>query len=67
MKKTSIYLESSVFSYLLNKPSSNLIIAARQFLTNQWWETERQNYTMLISMAVISEVGEGDSSDYRYP
>ena len=63
MNKPSIYLESSVFSYLLNKPSQNLVIAARQFLANQWWETERQNYIMLISMAVISEVSEGDSSE----
>lgn len=35
--------------------------AARQLLTRRWWETERQNYGLLVSQYVIDEASCGDS------
>ena len=34
----SIYLETSIFSYLTARISNNLVSAARQQITNEWWE-----------------------------
>jgi hypothetical protein len=37
----TVYIETSIVSYLRQKPSAQIIIAARQFLTHQWWDDER--------------------------
>jgi len=33
-----IYIETSVISYLTARPSRDLLIAARQEATREWWE-----------------------------
>lgn len=34
---TSVYIETSIISYLTTKPSRDLIIAAHQQITEEWW------------------------------
>jgi predicted nucleic acid-binding protein len=63
LEKPSLYLESSIFSYLLNNPNPNLVIAARQLLTHQWWSMARQKYAVFISQPVIDEISEGDITE----
>lgn len=54
-------METSIFSYLTAKPSRNIIAAARQQLTIEWWEEHRHNYELFTSNAVIAEASQGDN------
>ena len=51
----TVYIETSIVSYLRQKPSTQVVTAARQLLTHQWWNDERQNYDLVISQYVIDE------------
>ncbi|MEI8118928.1 MAG: type II toxin-antitoxin system VapC family toxin [Methylophilaceae bacterium] len=56
-----IYIETSIISYLTARPSSNLIAAAWQKETLDWWETQRYRFELFISNIVMEEAGRGDS------
>jgi len=58
----TLYVESSIVSYLRQRPSSDLIRAARQVLTYRWWDCERTKYELVVSQYVIDEVSAGDPS-----
>ena len=57
--KASVYIETSVFSYLTARPSNDLRAMANQSATSEWWETQRPNYSVFVSDLVISEAGKG--------
>jgi predicted nucleic acid-binding protein len=59
--KPSVYLETSIISYLAAKPSRDLVTAARQQVTHQWWETRRVLFELLVSELVHSECAGGDA------
>jgi predicted nucleic acid-binding protein len=59
MDKKSVYLETSVVSYLTNRPSRDLIVAGHQAVTRDWWETRRENYDLYVSELVIAEASRG--------
>jgi hypothetical protein len=57
----TVYIETSVISYLTSRPSRDLIIAAQQQITTDWWENVLfQEFKPCISEAVIDEAGQGD-------
>jgi hypothetical protein len=56
----SVYLETSVISYLASRPSRDLIIAAHQQITADWWHRRRQELDLFISQVVLNEAGAGD-------
>lgn len=56
----TVYIETSVVSYLRQRPSSQVVMAARQLLTHKWWYTERTNYELVVSQYVLDEVSAGD-------
>ena len=58
--KPKLYIENSIVSYLTAEPSVNIITAARQALTRQWWNEKRFDYQLYISEFVISEARAGD-------
>ena len=60
MKKATIYIETSIISYLAAKPSTDLTTAAGQQITAEWWEKYRGFYNAVTSALVITEAGEGD-------
>jgi len=60
-KKPTLYLESSVVSYLTNRLSRDLIVAGHQQITQEWWETSRQGFDIYVSEAVLREIQRGDS------
>jgi len=37
----SVYVETSIISYLRARPSRDVVIAAHQQLTRQWWKGRR--------------------------
>lgn len=58
--KPKIYLETTIVSYLTARPSRDLIIAAHQQITQEWWEVRRRAFHLFISELVIREAGAGD-------
>jgi hypothetical protein len=56
----SVYVETSIVSYLRQKPSPQLVAATRQLLTHRWWTRERRNYQLVVSQYVIDEASLGD-------
>jgi predicted nucleic acid-binding protein len=57
---STLYVETSIVSYLRQPPSAQVVIAARQLLTHQWWKDERNNYQLVTSQFVIDEASAGD-------
>ena len=57
--KPVVYIESSVISYLVSRPSRDVIIAGRQALTLEWWENEKQRFDLRVSALVEDEIGRG--------
>ncbi len=55
----SLYIETSIISYLRQKPSSQVVTAARQLMTHQWWNNERTKYQLAVSQFVIDEASAG--------
>lgn len=56
----TVYIETSIVSYLRQRPSSQVVMAARQILTHQWWNDERSNYELVTSQYVLDEASAGD-------
>ena len=55
-----VYVESSVISYITARPSRDLVVSARQAITNEWWEQKRKKFDVYISELVIEEISSGD-------
>jgi hypothetical protein len=60
MAKPRIYVETSVISYLTARPSRDLLVAARQEWTRQWWESGRSACDAYASDLVVLEAQRGD-------
>jgi len=58
--KQSLYLETTIPSYLAARISSNVIIAGKQAVTHDFWESERNKYELYVSDFVIEECEKGD-------
>ena len=56
----SVYIESSVISYLTARPSRDIVTAARQAITLDWWHNQRHKYDVYISALVEKEISAGD-------
>ncbi|MFM6477282.1 MAG: type II toxin-antitoxin system VapC family toxin [Dolichospermum sp.] len=56
----SLYLDTSVIGYLTIRPSTNLITTSNSVITQNWWDTRRQNFTLYISEVVLEELARGD-------
>src|SRR5438876_12077735 len=56
----TVYIETSIVSYLRQRPSSQVVMAARQLLTHRWWDGERGNYELVTSQFVLDEASAGD-------
>lgn len=59
--KTSVYIESSVISYLTARPSNDLLKSARQTVTADWWENQRLRFEIFVSELVEEEISRGSS------
>jgi predicted nucleic acid-binding protein len=54
------YIETSVVSYLTARPSRDLVRAAHQQVTQEWWAT-RGGFECFVSQFVIDEAAAGDA------
>lgn len=58
--KPKVYLETTVVSYFTAKPSRDIITAAHQQITQEWWENRRADFDLFISELVEQEASAGD-------
>lgn len=56
----TVYVETSIISYLAARPSRDLIVAARQQLTHTWWRERRPAFDLYVSQVVLDEILAGD-------
>ncbi len=56
----TIYIETTIISYLTSRASRDLIVAAHQQVTQEWWESRRNSFDLYISELVIREAEAGD-------
>lgn len=55
-----VYIETTIPSYATARFSRDIVIAARQQTSREWWETARFKYEIYISEIVIAECRMGD-------
>lgn len=58
--KSSVYVETTVISYLTAWPSRDLVRAAQQQITHEWWNTQRHRFDLFASELVALEASAGD-------
>ena len=63
--KPTLYLETTVPSYYVARPSRDIIVAAQQECTREWWERRRRDFDIHISQVVLDEVKVGDAEMAR--
>lgn len=56
----SVYIETTFISYLVSRPSRDILVAAHQQTTNEWWTSRRHEFECFISQVVIDEIQAGD-------
>jgi len=58
--RPKLYLETTIPSYLVSSPSRDLIVAAHQQITNEWWANKKDDFDIYISQFVFDESSAGD-------
>jgi hypothetical protein len=61
----SVYLETSVISYLTSRPSRDVVTAGNQRATVEWWNGRRHDFELVVSDAVVDEISGGDARQAR--
>jgi hypothetical protein len=61
----TVYIETSVVSFLVSSASRQLETAWRQKLTRDWWRLRRPLFHCVTSDAVLTEAREGDATQSR--
>jgi hypothetical protein len=56
----TVYVETTILSYLVSRPSRDIIVAARQELTREWWEYSKPGFECVLSQIVLDEISAGD-------
>ena len=55
-----IYIESTMPSYLVARPARDLLQAARQQMTKDWWDLKSGQHELFTSQIVLDEIAEGE-------
>ena len=62
MDKPSVYIETSIVSYLAADPSRHPVTLRNQQLTHAWWDTRRERYALHTSVLTLTEAARGNST-----
>jgi hypothetical protein len=57
----TVYIETTIVSYLVANPHRDPILAAHQQLTRQWWQDPRSAFHCLVSDETLAEAARGDT------
>ena len=58
----TVYVESTIPSYLTAHRSTQEPMASHQQITKDWWDQERRGFRLYSSIAVRAEISKGDAS-----
>jgi len=61
----SVYLETTFISYLVARASRDVIVAAHQQTTHDWWDARRGSFSCYVSQVVADEASAGDPDEIR--
>lgn len=59
--KPKAYIETTIIGYLTSRPSRDVIAAAHQQITQDWWSSRKEHFELFASQLVWDEAGAGDS------
>ena len=58
--RPTAYIETSIASYLTARPSRDVVVAAYQEITHEWWRDATDRFDLVASELVVSEARSGD-------
>src|SRR5579864_7881748 len=61
----SVYLETSFISYVVARPSRDVIVAGHQQTTPDWWANRRSQFECSVSQVVVDEASLGDPAEVQ--
>ena len=56
----TVYVETTIVSYLAGRPSRDALLSVHQTLTHEWWAL-REGYQLCTSQLVLDESNAGDA------
>ena len=59
------YIETSLVSYLTARASRDLVVAAHQQISAEWWERRRSDFELCTSQLVVEEAERGETEMAR--
>ena len=60
--KPRLYLESTIPSYLVARPSRDVILAGQQKCTHDWWNKRAGSFEIFVSEVVVQEIASGETA-----
>lgn len=61
----TVYIETTVVSLLVARPSRDPIMATHQQITRNWWQERRPQFRCVTSEEVLREASQGDAEMSR--
>jgi predicted nucleic acid-binding protein len=58
--KAKTYIETTIVSYLVARPSRDLLLLTHQEITRDWWQSRRCHFDLYISELVMEEAAAGN-------
>ncbi len=58
----SIFIETTIPSYYVARPSRDVLLFAKQERTREWWDMRRQQFDLFTSQLVLEEAGDGEAA-----
>jgi predicted nucleic acid-binding protein len=58
--KPRVYIETSMVSYLTARPNRDVVAAAHQQISLDWWERRRHDFDLVASLLVVNEARLGN-------
>ena len=63
--KETLYIETSVVGYYTSRLTRDLIVAAHQQITREWWKTSLPRYAAFVSVLVMEEISRGNVEEAK--
>src|SRR5207247_2130957 len=63
--KPKLYVETTIVGYLTRQVSRDVVTAAHQKITREWWDKRRQAFELYCSTLVLREASAGDETQAK--